>query len=67
MEENEKKAQPEMTFTKDGMIDTVTENGKPLEYGDEEKRLGKKMDDGKTSILSNPCRWVKIGGKWRCI
>jgi hypothetical protein len=47
-----------------GNIIDAKENGKDLEYGSEET---KRMDDGSSHVDSNPCRWRKIGGKWRCI
>jgi hypothetical protein len=37
---------------------------KDLEYAEEEEKV---MDDGNSHIDSNPCRWRKFSGKWRCI
>lgn len=51
-----------------GRIVSATEDGKPLDYGDEEKKLGKTMDDGITQLRrpSNTCCWRKRNGRWVC-
>jgi len=54
-----------LEINEDGMIVSATEDGKKLEYHANET---KKMSDGDDAIFStNPCRWVKINGKWVCV
>ena len=65
MKEKGQRTRIELVVDEEGVVYYATENGKGLVYDDTTN--GKTMDDGKTTLQSNPCRWIKIGGRWRCI
>lgn len=54
-----------LKIDEEGNIIGAKDNGWDLEYGEEEIKEGKTMVGA--TIVRNPCRWRKIGGKWRCI
>jgi hypothetical protein len=57
----------EIDIDEEGTIVGAREGNKDLEYGEDEIKANKRMDNSNTGLISNPCRWRKIGGRWRCV